>query len=194
MADVTFHFDPVCPWTWRASRWLANVAEARGLAVEWRSFSLAVLNEGKEIPEAYRAPMAASARALRLVEALHAGGRGEGAAAFYAELGARVHEAGAPLTDEVVAEAAGAAGVGDAVPALDDPSWDAAVRAAHDRAFSSAGPDIGSPVIILEGAERGLHGPILSEIPGEKDGVALWDAVEPLLRSPIFFEVKRGRG
>ncbi|MCC5581125.1 DsbA family protein [Microtetraspora sp. AC03309] len=194
MADVTFHFDPLCPWTWRASRWLVNVAEARGLDVEWRSFSLAALNEGKEIPEAYRAPMAASSRALRLVEALHADGRDEDAAAFYTELGSRVHEAGAPLSGEVVAEAVKAAGVEDAAAALDDESWDAAVHAAHDRAFSSAGPDIGSPVIILEGAKRGLHGPILSEIPGVDDSVTLWDSIVPLFHSPIFFEVKRGRG
>ncbi|WP_218004433.1 DsbA family protein [Microtetraspora niveoalba] len=190
---MTFHFDPVCPWTWRASRWLVNVADARGLTIEWRSFSLAVLNEGKEIPEAYREPMAASSRALRLVEALHAKGRDKDAAAFYTELGTRVHKDGAPLTGEVVAEAAEAAGVVDAASALDDASWDAAVRAAHDRAFSSAGPDIGSPVVILEGAGRGLHGPILSEIPGVEDGVRLWDSLVPLFRSPIFFEVKRGR-
>jgi protein-disulfide isomerase-like protein with CxxC motif len=32
---VTFYFDPLCPWTWRASRWLTQVAEARGLDIEW---------------------------------------------------------------------------------------------------------------------------------------------------------------
>ncbi len=48
MADVTFFFDPVCPWTWRASRWLTTVAEARNLDIEWRPLSLLVLNNGQD--------------------------------------------------------------------------------------------------------------------------------------------------
>ena len=49
--DATFWFDAMCPFTWRTSRWLTGVTGTRNLTVDWRLMSLAVLNEGKEIPE-----------------------------------------------------------------------------------------------------------------------------------------------
>ncbi|MGW1062703.1 DsbA family protein [Micromonospora rubida] len=190
--DATFFFDPACPWTWRTSRWLVAVADARGLIVEWRSFSLAILNEGKVAPQ-FAEAMAASGRALRLVEALRAEGRGEDSAAFYAELGARTHDAGNPISDKLVDASAEAAGLDAAAPALDDDRWDEAVRESHALAYSSAGPDIGSPVLTVPGAERGIHGPILTEVPGTDDALTVWDSLLPLLRLPAFHEIKRGR-
>ncbi|WP_089156037.1 DsbA family protein [Micromonospora sp. NBS 11-29] len=190
--DATFFFDPVCPWTWRTSRWLVAVAQARGLRVEWRAFSLAELNEGRIAPE-YAEPMAASGRALRLVEALRAQDRHEDAGRFYAELGERSHDAGNPLSDEIVAAAVEAAGLTDAVSALDDERWDAAVRESHALAYDSAGPDIGSPVLTVPDARRGIHGPILTDVPGIDDALTIWDSMLPLLRLDTFHELKRGR-
>ena len=90
--------------------------------------------------------------------------------------------------------AAEAAGSEDPKAILDDAAWDDAVRASHDKAFASAGPDIGSPVLEIDGAPRGLHGPIIGDVPGLEESLAIWDAVVPLARSASFFEVKRGRG
>ena len=190
--DATFFFDPACPFTWRTSRWLVGVAPERDVTVHWRAFSLAILNEGK-IPEQYRPMMVAATRALRLVEALRAEHRDETIGAFYTELGNRTHEAGAPISDEIVQAAAEAAGVTDAKTVLDDESWDAAVRESHELAFGSAGPDIGSPVLMVEGAPRGVHGPIIDQVPEREEALAIWDAVVPLTRSGTFFELKRGR-
>lgn len=190
--DVTFHFDPVCPWSWQTSRWLIAVAAERDLTVHWRPFSLGLLST-EPPPAEYREPMAASAKALRLVEALQAAGRNADAGRFYTELGTRNFVKQSPMTDGLVREAAEAAGVDDLAGALDDPSWDAAVRDSHTTAFEAAGPDIGSPVLRIEGVRRGLHGPIVSELSDQAESLAIWDAVEPLLRSPAFFEVKRGR-
>jgi hypothetical protein len=192
--DATYFFDPVCPFTWRTSRWLVAVAPQRDVTVQWRSFSLSILN-GDKVPEQYKPIMEASTRALRLVEALRADHRNDDIGTFYTELGNRTHEAGAPLTDEIVQAAAEAAGVENPKTVLDDPSWDEAVRESHELAFGSAGPDIGSPVLLIEGAERGVHGPILglAETPGRDESLAIWDAVVPLARSGAFFELKRGR-
>ncbi|WP_329011778.1 DsbA family protein [Micromonospora rifamycinica] len=190
--DATFFFDPACPWTWRASRWLVTVAESRDLTIEWRAFSLSILNSGR-IPPEFAEPMAASGRALRLVEALRAEGRGVDVGRFYTELGARTHDAGNQLSAGLVDVAVEAAGVRDAAPALDDTRWDAAVRESHELAYSSAGPDIGSPVLMVPGAERGIHGPILTEVPGLDDALTIWDSLLPLLRMPAFHEIKRGR-
>jgi predicted DsbA family dithiol-disulfide isomerase len=190
--DVTFYFDPLCPWTWRASRWLTQVAEARGLDIEWGALSLLMLNDG-DAPEEYRAGLEASLQALRLVEALRADGRHGDAGRFYTELGNRTHEKDEPLSAEILREAAKAAGLQNEVPVLNDDSWDASVRSSLDTAMASAGPDVGSPVFTLPGAERGLHGPILAEIPSVEQSLQIWDAAVPLLRAGVFFELKRGR-
>jgi predicted DsbA family dithiol-disulfide isomerase len=190
--EATYYFDPACPFTWRTSRWLVSVAAERDVTVRWRAFSLSILNGGNA-PEQYRPMMAASSRALRLVEALAADGRDDAVAAFYTEMGERTFEAGAMLSDDIVLASAEAAGVTDAKAVLDDASWDDAVRASHETAFASAGPDIGSPVLAIEGAPRGVHGPIIGEVPGRDEALAIWDAVVPLARSATFFEVKRGR-
>lgn len=190
--EATYFFDPACPFTWRTSRWLVGVAPERGVTLRWRAFSLAILN-GDGIPDAYKPMMDASSRALRLVEALHADGRDDAAGTFYTELGTRTFEAGAPISDELVDAAAAAAEIEDAARVLDDPSWDESVRASHEEAFASAGPDIGSPVLTVDGAGRGVHGPIIGDPPGRDEALAIWDALVPLARSSTFFEIKRGR-
>ena len=190
--EATYFFDPACPFTWRTSRWLVGVAPQRDVTVRWRAFSLSILN-GDNVPDQYKPMMAASSRALRLVEALRADHRDETIGTFYTELGNRTFEAGAPLSDDIVLAAAEAAGIADAKAILDDASWDDAVRSSHETAFASAGPDIGSPVLAVEGAPRGLHGPIIGEVPARDEALAIWDAVVPLARSATFFEVKRGR-
>lgn len=190
--DVTFYFDPACPWTWRASRWLTTTAPERDLSVQWRAFSLSILNEGRA-PEQYRDPLAASTKALRLVEALRAAGRSNDVARFYTEMGIRSHDAGTALSEDIVRAAVDGAGVADAAAALDDESWDEAVRKSHTTAVEAAGPDIGSPVMTLAGVERGMHGPILSDVPDKAAALTIWDAVGPLMRTPEFLEIKRGR-
>ncbi|MGK5684306.1 mycothiol-dependent nitroreductase Rv2466c family protein [Actinoplanes sp. URMC 104] len=191
--EATYFFDPACPFTWKTSRWLVQVAPERDVTVRWRAFSLLILN-GDNIPEQYRGGVTASKRALRLVEALRADHRDDTIAAFYTELGTRVHDNGAALDDALVNQAAQDAGVEDAKAILDDERWDEAVRESHELALRLAGPGIGSPVLHVEGATRGLHGPIIGDVPARDEALALWDPVVTLMRSDTFFEVKRGRG
>jgi 2-hydroxychromene-2-carboxylate isomerase len=191
MADVTFFFEPICPWTWRASRWLAGVAEARSLDVEWRPLSLLVLNGGPD--EEHGDELIVTHRALRLVEHLHRAGRQADIARFYGALGQLAHEEGFAVDDELVASAVRAADLGAEGAALDDPELDAGVQAATEAAMRAAGPDVGSPVVLFRGAERGFHGPVLKTVPDKRDGLALWEAMESLAPIEDFFEIKRGR-
>jgi 2-hydroxychromene-2-carboxylate isomerase len=191
MADVTFFFEPVCPWTWRASRWLSAVAEARALDIEWRPFSLLVLNNGPD--EEHGDELIVTHRALRLVEHLHRAGRQADIGRFYGALGQLAHEEGFAFDDELVACAVRAADLGAVGAALDDPGLDEGVRASTEAALRAAGPGVGSPVLLVGGAKRGFHGPVLKTIPDKKDGLALWDAVEALAPIDGFFEIKRGR-
>jgi 2-hydroxychromene-2-carboxylate isomerase len=191
MPDVTFFFDPACPWTWRTSRWLTAVADARPLEVEWRPLSLLVVNDGPD--EQHGVELEASHRALRLVEHLNREGRGADIARFYGALGRLAHEEGFKFDDELVASAVRSADLGADGAALDDAALDAGVRESTETALAAAGPGVGSPVLTLPGARRGLHGPVLGSVPDKREALALWDAVEAMAPVEAFFEIKRGR-
>jgi hypothetical protein len=135
----------------------------------------------------------ASHRSLRLIEHLARAGRQGDISRLYAVIGELVHEGGAEMADDLIGQAVRQAGLDGDADALDDRSLDAGVEASTKTAIASAGPDVGSPVMILAGAERGLHGPVLTEVPGKEDSVALWTAVEALAPINEFFEIKRGR-
>src|SRR5215831_7038063 len=46
--DVEFFWDPVCPFAWITSRWVAKVAAQTGYQVDWRLISLRLLNKQKD--------------------------------------------------------------------------------------------------------------------------------------------------
>src|SRR2546422_11346933 len=41
---VDFYFDPVCPWAWRTSLWIREVAKVRPVTVHWKFLSLESIN------------------------------------------------------------------------------------------------------------------------------------------------------
>ena len=47
--------------------------------------------------------------------------------------------------------------------------------------------------MVVPGAGRGLHGPVLQAVPDKPQALALWEAVEPLFGIGDFCEIKRGR-
>jgi predicted DsbA family dithiol-disulfide isomerase len=198
--EVQFYFDAMCPWTWLTSRWLVDVAGQRDVDIVWRTFSLPLLNEGRPIPPALleMVPdlverLAVGSQILRLVESLRAAGRNDDIGRFYTECGLRFHVGGVPPDRATLDEAARAAGVADQLPAADDEQWDPPLRASLHEAMTRAGPDIGSPVIVLDGYYRGIFGPIVSPPPEGEDAVRLWDALVTLISMPRFLEIKRGR-
>jgi 2-hydroxychromene-2-carboxylate isomerase len=198
--EVHFYFDPMCPWTWMTSRWLVEVARQREVGIDWRTFSLAMLNEGKELPPDLLemvpdlpARQALGLQIIRMVESLRQAGRQEDVGRFYTESGTRVHVEQMPPERGTLEDAARAAGVEDQLAAADDNGWDAAVRASLEEALRRAGPDVGSPVLVLDGNDRGAFGPIVSPAPKGDDAVRLWDAVVSLHGVANFFELKRGR-
>ncbi len=195
---VTFYFDPGCPWTWLSAGWLVDVAARRDLTVRWRTFSLALLHEGTPVPPQldtpeHRAGKAVAGQALRVVQAAADVGDDAAAGRFYLEFGRRFHGSGVDPDVARVAAAAEAAGATPLLEAAADPALDGAIAASLETALDLAGPDIGSPVLHVDGSPRAFFGPIVSPAPTGEEALRLWDALLVLTTTPSFFELKRGR-
>jgi hypothetical protein len=167
------------------------VAEARSLDVEWRPFSLLVLNGGPD--DEHGDELIVTHRALRLVEHLNWEGRQADIARFYTAFGQLAHEEGFAVDDDLVASAVRAADLGAEGATLDDPGLDDGIRLSTEAAVAAAGPGVGSPVMLFRGAERGFHGPVIKAVPDKREALAMWDAIEALAPIEGFFEIKRGR-
>ena len=189
--EVEFWFDPICPWCWMTSRWAAEVAEVRGFEIAWHPISLAVLNEGNEAgshAEGHRQ----GKRMGRVVEAARVA-HGEGVVgALYTELGNRLHPGGRDDYDAVIAESLEALGLpADLAAAADDERSDAQVRANTDHAMEIAGPDVGVPIISVDGVA--FFGPVVTPAPTGETALRLWDGIVAAASVPGFYELKRGR-
>jgi len=194
--ELTFWYDPGCPWCWITSRWIVEVSAERDLAVAWRSFSLKVKNAGNDLPEKIARSTEATHGALRVTEAVRAAYGEERVAPLYTELGRRIHHDGdgelKTLTDalEVV-------GVDPAFAerATDD-SLDAPILASMDEAFRASGEDVGTPIIRIGPEGRpGFFGPVLSPAPTGAAALALFDGLVAVADAGAdgFFELKRER-
>jgi 2-hydroxychromene-2-carboxylate isomerase len=192
-ADVTFFFDPTCPFTWRTSRWLRDVTQPRGHVIGWQLMSLDMLNEGKEIPDQYRAEMAMSRRAVRVFFATLGREGADGTDRLFTEFGTRLHDDGATLDEALIATSLAAAGLpADLAEAADDESLDVGIRASHDAGQERVGQEAGSPITAV-GDGPGFFGPVISPVPETEAGEKLYDALRLLSAVPEFSELKRAR-
>jgi hypothetical protein len=189
---VAFWFDPSCPFTWQTSRWLREVAEARGVPVDWRLMSLAVLNGGEEVPGHSAEEVARMAVAARVFAAVRAAAGPEGVGRFYAEVGSRVYEQGAELGPAAFREALAAVGL-PAELAEDDDAQQAAVEASHAESQERVGAEAGSPITAFPGAP-GFFGPIVTPAPTGDDALRLFDGLGLVSAVPGFSELKGARG
>jgi len=194
--QVTFHFDPTCPWTWVTSRWLLRAGELEDLEVRWAPFSLPHLQGDADLDDATRRRFAAATAATRVVQHLADRGDHDAAGRFYEAFGDRVHRGGEPPSVVAVTGAVAAAGLdGDATAAAGDASLDEAVGATTDAAMEAAGPDVGSPILRWddEGTDVWVFGPLFDRVPEAPCAAELWRGVRHLAVHAMFKELKRGR-
>ena len=190
---VTFYFDPMCPFTWRTSRWVRDVAGRTGEPVTWKFLSLAVLNEGKDVPEQFRPVLAFGRTAHRVLAAADQKYGQEAVERLYSALGRRLHyENAAPDTVTLAAAVAEAQLPADLVDAVEDSSLDTVVRASHDEAQALVGTETGSPVTAVDGGP-GFFGPVVAPVPEGADADRLFEALRLLSTVPQFSELKRAR-
>lgn len=190
---LTFWFDPTCPFTWRTSRWVRDVAARHGDTVQWRFLSLAVLNEGKEIPEQYRAGIAWSAKVHRVLAAADARYGQEAVDRLYTAIGRQIHEQDGKPDATTLTDAVSEAGLpAELLAAANDASWDKAVRDSHDEAQNRVGTETGSPVMAIDDGPA-FFGPVVVPVPAAEDADRLFEALRLLSTVPQFSELKRAR-
>ena len=178
------------------SRWLTDVAARRGIPIEWRALSLSLVHaEGDEVPgTALSTPEQVGFGFLRVIEHLASEQQFDAAARLYSAWGARVHDEGATPIAMILEESARAAGLSRRIRNVaSDAALDDAVRRSTCEAVESAGPDVGSPVLVPPGATRGVFGPIMATPPTGPDALKLWDAVVTFTALDAVFELKHGR-
>ncbi len=193
MTTAHLWFDPTCPFTWATSCWLRDTAPTQGARVEWHLMSLAVLNDGSEVPEQHREAMALSWRPLRLLAAAGRTAGNEAVGALFTALGTRLHEQHRALDDALLVESLEEAGLpADLLAAADDAAHDDAVRASHAQAQERVETDSGSPVLALDDGPA-WFGPVVSPVPAGQAATDLWLGLASLSRVAQFSELKRGR-
>jgi hypothetical protein len=191
--SITLWFDPSCPFTWRTSRWVREVAARRGEEVTWRFMSLAILNEGKDIPERFRQAHARSLGALRVLAAVDERYGQRAVDRLYTAIGGRVHDQEGELTHDVLAAALADADLpAELVRAADDVALDTLVSASHHAGQARVGTETGSPVTAVDDGP-GFFGPVISAPPAAEDADRLIEALRLLSSVPEFSELKRAR-
>lgn len=191
--QVRFLFDPACPWAYRASLWLREVAELLPLEIEWQVFSLEAINRNKK-DEAYLQSLRHQQTALRLLEQTSKREGQSALDALYLELGKARHTRGESLADEaVLLRALTVCGLplGLLADARENADLDAAIAARADSAVSQGA--FGVPSLNLAGAKRWFYGPLLARVPEGYRAVRIWEHVRGLMLTPEFFELKSSR-
>jgi hypothetical protein len=192
--DVEFYFDPVCTWSWAASRWLVEVAPHRNLRLHWRSFSKLIGQGTQGIDDWDLTSRTASHRALRMIEAVRADHPGVIRELYDALLTRAVTEraevnppfSNLPAVLEEVGLDRGYAG------AAYDERWDEVIRKSMEDLAAIMGEGVRPPVLVLW-LERpiGFRGPLVSPAPTGAEALALWDSFARLAAVPGLFEISR---
>jgi 2-hydroxychromene-2-carboxylate isomerase len=189
---VDFWFDPVCPWAWIASRWILEVEQIRPIEPRWHVMSLAVLNEGKDLPEEYQRLIDEAWGPVRVCIAVADKYGPEVLGRLYTELGNRLHHEKAPRSRETLEAALRAAGLDPSLAdAAESQEYDERLRASHRNGMDRVGYEVGTPVIDVEGAA--FFGPVVTPIPRGEQAGRLWDGVRLVVGTDGFFELKRSR-
>jgi 2-hydroxychromene-2-carboxylate isomerase len=190
---VDFWFDPICPWAWITSRWMLEVAQTRDIDLRFHVMSLAILNQGQDLPEKYQQLMERAWGPVRVVTAAEQAHGNEVVLPLYTALGTRIHLHKAELGRTLYTAALAEVGLPESLAdAADTDAYDEAMRKSHQSVPSGESTQalLGVPTISVDG-RAGQFGPVINKVARGEAAGRLWDAFAVLATEESFFELKR---
>ena len=189
---VDLWVDPACPWAWMTSRWLLAAKEVRDVSVSFHVMSLAVLNEGRDLPENYKELLALAWKPVRVLIAAEQQHGNEIVEPLYSAMGRRYHVENNKNLDVVISESLAEVGLDASLAdAATSTQFDEALKASHHAGMDPVGFDVGTPVIHVNG--EAIFGPVVTPAPKGEEAGRLLDGVLAVMSIPGFYELKRSR-
>jgi 2-hydroxychromene-2-carboxylate isomerase len=189
---VDLWVDPACPWAWMTSRWILEVAKVRDVDVAFHVMSLAVLNEGRDLPEGYLEMLQQAWGPVRVLIAAEERHGNEIIEPLYSAMGTRIHLGGEKDPNKVISESLAEIGLeSDLAEVAWTDEFDEALRKSHHAGMDPVGYEVGTPVIHV--GDVAFFGPVVTPAPKGEAAGKLYDGVLLVAGTPGFYELKRTR-
>jgi hypothetical protein len=189
---VDLWVDPLCPWAWMTSRWLLEAGKVRNFDIDFHVMSLAVLNEGRDLPDTYKELLTKGWGPVRVLIAAEERHGNEVLEPLYSAMGTRHHVQGEKDLDAVISGALSDVGLeADLALAATSTDYDEALRKSHHAGMDPVGYDVGTPVIHV--GDVAFFGPVVTPAPKGEAAGKLFDGVMLVANTPGFYELKRTR-